>query len=102
PPTRYGHRASRSNPEPPAEQGHRCNPGRHRGDVMASALTMPAPGPKPLDVRTNSMSAAHTPGAGQEAKARAAAQDFEAVFLNSMFQHMFTGLDGDGPFGGNR
>lgn len=35
-----------------------------------------------------------------EAKARTAAQDFEAVFLNSMFQHMFTGLQGDGPMGG--
>lgn len=33
------------------------------------------------------------------AKARAAAQDFEAVYLNSMFQQMFTGLDGDGPLG---
>jgi Rod binding domain-containing protein len=29
------------------------------------------------------------------------AQDFEAVFLNSMFQQMFTGLQGEGPFGGN-
>ena len=34
------------------------------------------------------------------AKARASAQDFEAVFLNSMFNQMFTGIDGDGPFGG--
>jgi Rod binding domain-containing protein len=34
------------------------------------------------------------------AKARAAAQDFEAVFLNSMFSQMFTGIDGEGPFGG--
>jgi peptidoglycan hydrolase FlgJ len=33
-------------------------------------------------------------------KARAAAEDFEAVFLNSMFNHMFTGIDGEGPFGG--
>lgn len=33
-------------------------------------------------------------------KARGAAQDFEAVFLNSMFQQMFTGLEGEGPFGG--
>ena len=36
-----------------------------------------------------------------KAKARATAQDFEAVFLNSMFQHMFAGLDGEGPFGGS-
>jgi Rod binding domain-containing protein len=33
-------------------------------------------------------------------KAFAAAQDFEAVFLSSMFQQMFTGIDGEGPFGG--
>lgn len=32
-------------------------------------------------------------------KARAQAQDFETLFVNSMFQHMFTGIDGDGPFG---
>jgi Rod binding domain-containing protein len=34
-----------------------------------------------------------------QAKAKANAQDFEAVFLNSMFQQMFTGLKGDGPMG---
>jgi Rod binding domain-containing protein len=34
------------------------------------------------------------------AKAKATAQDFEAAFLSSMFQHMFTGTDGDGPMGG--
>jgi flagellar protein FlgJ len=33
-------------------------------------------------------------------KARAAAEDFESVFLNSMFNQMFTGIDGEGPFGG--
>ncbi len=36
-----------------------------------------------------------------KAKARATATDFEAVFLNSMFNQMFTGIDGDGPFGGS-
>lgn len=36
-----------------------------------------------------------------KAKARAASQDFEAVFLNTMFQQMFTDLKGDGPFGGS-
>ncbi|MFZ2066610.1 MAG: flagellar assembly peptidoglycan hydrolase FlgJ [Xanthobacteraceae bacterium] len=34
-------------------------------------------------------------------KAKHAAEDFEAMFLNSMFQQMFTGIDGDGPFGGS-
>lgn len=32
-------------------------------------------------------------------KAKAQAQDFEAVFLNSMFSQMTSGLKGDGPFG---
>lgn len=34
-----------------------------------------------------------------KAKAKAAAQDFEAVFLNSMFSQMTDGVKGDGPFG---
>jgi peptidoglycan hydrolase FlgJ len=32
-------------------------------------------------------------------KAKKSAQDFEAVFLNSMFSQMTSGLQGDGPFG---
>lgn len=32
-------------------------------------------------------------------KARTQAQDFEAVFLNSMFSQMTSGVKGDGPFG---
>lgn len=35
-----------------------------------------------------------------KSNAKAAARDFEAMFLNSMFQQMFTSIDGDGPFGG--
>jgi Rod binding domain-containing protein len=65
---------------------------------MAGALTLPPPGLKPLDLLTNGMAKASPT---KEAKARATAEDFEAVFLNSMFQNMFTGIDGDGPFGGN-
>ena len=34
-----------------------------------------------------------------QAKAKATAQDFEAVFLNSMFSQMTNGLNGEGPFG---
>ncbi len=37
---------------------------------------------------------------GDAAKARVLAQDFEAVFLNAMFSHMATAIDGEGPFGG--
>jgi Rod binding domain-containing protein len=39
---------------------------------------------------------------GVNSKAWQAAQDFESVFLNSMFSQMFTGIDGDGPFGGGQ
>jgi len=39
-------------------------------------------------------------GASGNTRAKHAAQDFEAVFLNQMFQHMFTGIEGEGPFGG--
>ena len=34
-----------------------------------------------------------------QAKAQATATDFEAMFLNSMFSQMTTGLKGEGPFG---
>jgi len=32
-------------------------------------------------------------------KARKQSVDFEATFLNSMFEHMFTDIKGDGPLG---
>ena len=34
-----------------------------------------------------------------QAKAKATAQDFEAMFLNTMFAQMTSGLKGEGPFG---
>jgi peptidoglycan hydrolase FlgJ len=34
-----------------------------------------------------------------QAKAKTTATDFEAMFLNSMFAQMTSGLKGDGPFG---
>ena len=34
-----------------------------------------------------------------QARMRAQAQDFESQFLNSMFQQMYQGVGGDGPFG---
>ncbi|MDO9057798.1 MAG: flagellar assembly peptidoglycan hydrolase FlgJ [Bradyrhizobium sp.] len=34
-----------------------------------------------------------------QAKARASSQDFEAMFLNSMFSQMTSGIKGEGPFG---
>ena len=67
---------------------------------MASALPMAAPGLSALDLLNIKSPIAGKPALTGKAKAHAAAQDFEAVFLNSMFQHMFTGVDGEGPFGG--
>ena len=63
---------------------------------MASALTMPA-----LSPAATTALAGKTPNAagGRAAKAKAAGEDFEAVFLNSMFQQMFSGV-GQGPFSG--
>ena len=34
-----------------------------------------------------------------QGKAKATSQDFEAMFLNSMFSQMTSGLQGEGPFG---
>jgi peptidoglycan hydrolase FlgJ len=53
-----------------------------------------------LQAATQQSSAAVT-GAKTKSAARADAQNFEATFLSSMFQHMFTGTDGDGPVGGS-
>ena len=35
----------------------------------------------------------------QQAKAQGTATDFEAMFLNSMFSQMTSGIKGEGPFG---
>jgi Rod binding domain-containing protein len=35
----------------------------------------------------------------QQARAKSTATDFEAMFLNSMFSQMTSGLKGEGPFG---
>ena len=68
---------------------------------MASAIPLSMPALSPLDMLSARQSAPSTLSATTTAKATAASQDFEAVFLNSMFQHMFTGLEGEGPFGGS-
>jgi Rod binding domain-containing protein len=50
--------------------------------------------------RTTAIAAAGALKGTNAAKAMAAAQDFESVFLNSMFGQMFTAIGGEGPFGG--
>ena len=49
------------------------------------------------------LSAGRAGGAARQSpaqKAQTTGEEFEAVFLNSMFNQMFAGLSGDGPFGG--
>ncbi|MEJ2624786.1 MAG: flagellar assembly peptidoglycan hydrolase FlgJ [Pseudolabrys sp.] len=66
------------------------------------SVTMPPPGLRPSDLMmANAINQQATPhGTMSKSTARKTAEDFEAVFLNSMFQQMYTGIDGDGPFGG--
>lgn len=66
---------------------------------MASTLPVTAPGLSALDMLSINTPAGKPVTPGKD-RARAASRDFEAVFLNSMIQHMFTGIDGEGPFGG--
>jgi Rod binding domain-containing protein len=68
---------------------------------MAGMMSLPAPGLSPLDLVNANSEAAGKLSPAAQAKAKASSQDFEAVFLNSMFQQMFTGLQGEGPFGGS-
>jgi flagellar protein FlgJ len=67
---------------------------------MAAALTSPlSPSLSPAAVTALAGKAPGGAAAGKAAKAKAAGEDFEAVFLNSMFQQMFAGV-GQGPFSG--
>lgn len=72
---------------------------------MGASFSLPAPGLTAADLLTAKSSVApqHVSklSAASMAKAKSSAQDFEAVFLNSMFQHMFSGVTGDGPMGGS-
>jgi flagellar protein FlgJ len=62
---------------------------------MNADFTLPAPGLQAADVLAlKAGTAGTTLGTATKAKAKAAAQNFEAVFLNSMFQQMYTGATG--------
>jgi flagellar protein FlgJ len=68
---------------------------------MANGFAITAPGASPLDALTAAAAPRPNISAMTQAKAKAVSQDFEAVYLNAMFQQMFTGIKGDGPFGGS-
>ena len=63
--------------------------------------------PSPVDLGlslsslNNATAAKLTAEAKIKSKAKAVAQQFEAMYLNTVFQEMSTGINGDGPFGGS-
>ena len=68
--------------------------------------TLAAPGLDQIASPSSSLSLSSSPSLAAaraknspQARMRAQAQDFEPQFLNSMFQHMYQGVGGDGPFG---
>lgn len=50
--------------------------------------------------RANSLSALQGVDRTSQSAARVAAEEFEAVFLNTMLQNMFSGLENGGAWGG--
>jgi Rod binding domain-containing protein len=70
--------------------------------ALAAKSAMPALATKTGPAALSALaSTSKTSATDFKAKARAQATDFEAVFLNTMFGQMFTGLDGEGPYGGS-
>jgi flagellar protein FlgJ len=63
------------------------------------ALAAPAAASLARNVVRDATTGAGAPSS-RDSKARTAAVNFEAQFLNSMFSQMLTGINGDGPFGG--
>jgi peptidoglycan hydrolase FlgJ len=64
---------------------------------MASPVNLSLAPPTLSDVKSVQSNAAQQ----LKAKDKVVARQFESQFLNSMFQEMFTGVDGDGPAGGS-
>jgi Rod binding domain-containing protein len=66
-----------------------------------NSITNPYNKASPVNVRNDPQLADALTRVSPEAqtKTRAKAQEFEAMFLNSMFSQMTTGVTGDGPFG---
>jgi Rod binding domain-containing protein len=68
----------------------------HSGRTNTSNFTMPIINGRP-DFEFAAALQKVSPKA--QAKAQSTATDFEAMFLNSMFSQMTSGLKGEGPFG---
>jgi Rod binding domain-containing protein len=74
------------------------------GAILATPVMPALPSPAAITALGAAAKTGHPLAGGAsvdpKSKARAAAVDFEAVFLNSMFKQMFTAAEGDGPLGG--
>ena len=66
---------------------------------MANSIALPPPGLPALDALNAAGGKQPKLAAMAQTKAKTVAKDFEAMFLNSMFQQMFSGV-GNGPFSG--
>ncbi|HLH91902.1 MAG TPA: rod-binding protein [Xanthobacteraceae bacterium] len=64
--------------------------------------TLAAPGLDQLTPVALASRAKNASPSSPQARMRAQAQSFEAQFLNSMFQQMYAGVGGDGPFGNSQ
>jgi peptidoglycan hydrolase FlgJ len=69
-----------------------------QGGVINSITTYARPVPVRRDDPLLADALTRVPQATQK-KIRGQAQDFEAMFLNSMFSQMTSGIKGEGPFG---
>ena len=98
---RARHRPARHDRDPAGGEGGGRDPGRHRGDVMS---IVPKSSTPQINGRPDValIEALKKVSPEKQQKAKAAAQDFESVFLNSMFQQMSSGVKGEGPFGDTR
>lgn len=71
--------------------------------VLPAASALADPAGLATAMVASRASGAQPPGpTSNETSARKAAEEFEAVFIAQMLQHMFAGIETDGPFGGGR
>jgi|SoiMethySBSTD1v2_1073268.scaffolds.fasta_scaffold421853_2 peptidoglycan hydrolase FlgJ len=71
------------------------------GALAARAATSLPQKKMRLDDDVGAPTAGGKPALDPKAKARSQAADFEAMVLSTMFNQMFTSIDGEGPFGGS-
>ena len=69
---------------------------------MATATQFPSLAGLDLTTIRTGAAIGTRPNMSRNDRLRAQAQDFETQFVNSMFQQMYAGVEGDGPFGNSK